>query len=42
MKDNEISVGALKEVLRRLHNWKTAGPDEIQNFWYKQLSLIHK
>ena len=24
------------------HNWKAAGPDKIQNFWYKKLTSTHE
>ena len=38
----QISLPQLKEVLKKLHNWKSPGLDQIQNFWLKKLSSVHE
>lgn len=38
----EISIQQLTTVLTRTHNWKSPGPDKLQNFWYKRLTCTHE
>ncbi len=28
-------------VIRSTHNWKSPGPDKVENFWIKQLTSLH-
>ena len=37
----DISAKDVKEVLTTAQNWKSPGPDRIQNFWYKKFSSCH-
>lgn len=37
----EITKEEILAVIRKTHNWKSPGTDQIHNFWYKQLSAIH-
>jgi len=34
MKDHKVNITELKGTLRQMQNWKAAGIDGIQNFWY--------
>lgn len=29
------------EILKHIQNWKSPGPDKVQNFWIKQLTSLH-
>lgn len=31
----------VKDAVGKLMNWKSPGPDRIQNFWYKRLTCVH-
>ena len=39
--DIQISVGSVRQQLRRMPNWKSPGPDEIHGFWLKNLRSLH-
>ena len=32
----------MKEILGRMPNWKSPGPDLVHGFWLKNLSSLHK
>lgn len=36
-----LQLNDIKETVKKLHNWKTPGPDNIHNFWWKHLESIH-
>ena len=36
----DITTGSLKKILRRIPNWKSAGPDLIKGFWLKNFSSL--
>ena len=38
----DITSADLTPALRRLHNWKAVGQDQVQNFWIKHLMPLHK
>ena len=37
-----ITTGSLKEILGRMPNWKSPGPDVVQGFWLKNFSSLHE
>lgn len=37
----QIELNDVRKVINGTHNWKTPGPDQIQNFWYKRLTYTH-
>ncbi|XP_030758039.1 uncharacterized protein LOC115883768 [Sitophilus oryzae] len=38
----EINLEDIKLALKKVHNWKAPGPDNIQNFWLKSFESIHQ
>jgi hypothetical protein len=36
-----ITIEDVRTTIKRTNNWKAAGADHIQNYWYKQLSAAH-
>lgn len=42
MSFNGITKDEVKQILAGAPNWKSAGPDKIQNFWYKKLTCTHE
>ena len=38
----DITTGTLKKILGRMQNWKSPGPDLVQEFWLKNISSLHK
>ena len=38
----DITTGSLKEILGRMPNWKSPGPDLVQGFWLKNCSSLHE
>jgi hypothetical protein len=36
-----ITTEEVRTAIKRTKNWKVAGADHIQNYWYKQLSAAH-
>ena len=36
-----INKTDLTDALIKAHNWKSPGPDKIQNYWYKNLTAVH-
>lgn len=41
MPNQAITVEEFKQALAGSLNWKAAGPDKIQNFWYKKFTSTH-
>lgn len=37
-----ITTEEVKEALKKTTNWKSPGPDHIQNYWYKRLYSTHE
>lgn len=37
-----FTVNEIVKVIRKTQNWKSPGPDKVQNFWIKQLSALHQ
>ena len=37
-----ITTGSLKNILGRMPNWKSPGPDLVQEFWLKNFSSLHE
>jgi len=37
----QLSIEALRGVLRKSHNWKTPGCDKLHTFWWKKFSAVH-
>ena len=38
----DITTGSLKKILGRMPNWKSPGPDLVQEFWLKNFSSLHE
>ena len=38
----DITTGSLKKILGRMPNWKSPGPDLVQEFWLKDFSSLHE
>ena len=38
----DITTGRLKKILGRMPNWKSPGPDLVQEFWLKNISTLHE
>ena len=38
----DITTGSLKIILGRMPNWKSSGPDVVQEFWLKNFSSLHE
>ena len=38
----DITIGRLKKILGRMPNWKSPGPDLVQEFWLKNISTLHE
>ena len=38
----DITTGSLKNILGRMPNWKSPGPDLVQGFWLKSFSSWHE
>jgi hypothetical protein len=37
-----ISIEEIKLVLSKTHNWKSPGPDNIHNYWWKNFKSVHQ
>ena len=38
----DITTGSLKKILGRMANWKSPGPDLVQRFRLKNISILHE
>ena len=38
----DITTGTLKKILGRMPNWKSTGPELVQEFWLKNFSSLHE
>ena len=38
----DITTASLKEILNRMPNWKSSGPDLVKGFWLKTFSSLHE
>ena len=36
-----VETNDVREATRYLRNWAAPGPDGVQNFWYKKLTVVH-
>ena len=36
-----ITMKGLKQAISRMPNWKAAGPDHVQGFWFKKATSLH-
>lgn len=41
MLNSNFSLDEVREAMREISNWKSAGPDKIQNIWVKKLTSTH-
>lgn len=41
MLNSEMSVEDIKEVIKKLQNWKAPGVDGLQNYWIKRFPALH-
>lgn len=37
-----VTTEQVKHIISKTHNWKSPGPDKIQNFWLKRLPAVHE
>ncbi|XP_037930235.1 uncharacterized protein LOC119664965 [Teleopsis dalmanni] len=37
-----ITCDQVKRIIAKTHNWKSPGPDHIQNFWFKRFTAVHQ
>ncbi|KAL0841160.1 hypothetical protein ABMA28_014906 [Loxostege sticticalis] len=42
MQFDDINVDEITAIINKTHNWKAAGVDSIQNFWFKKLYPFHE
>lgn len=42
MPNYALTSADISNAVRRLINWKSPGPDKIQNFWYKRFTSVHQ
>lgn len=38
----DFTVSEIKNAIKKSQNWKSPGPDMLQNFWIKHLSALHQ
>jgi hypothetical protein len=36
-----ITAADIRKVVKKMHNWKSPGPDNIHNYWWKHLTSLH-
>ena len=36
-----VTAKELKGAIARMSNWKAAGPDHVQGFWFKKVTNLH-
>ena len=41
MSNYEVTEDILMAIIKKLHNWKSPGAGQIQNFWFKQFNTFH-
>lgn len=39
--DIHITLQDLRTGVRTMSNWKAAGPDHVQGFWFKKMTELH-
>ena len=39
--DIQITLEDIQFGVRRMANWKAAGPDYIQGFWFERMTNLH-
>lgn len=39
--DYYFTLCEITEIIKKTHNWKATGTDNIHNFWYKQFTNLH-
>ena len=37
----DITKDKMTRVMRKMSNWKTPGPDNVQGYWLKNLTPLH-
>jgi hypothetical protein len=42
MTQAQITISDIQQTIKRVLNWKAAGPDGIQNFWWKKFTSVHR
>lgn len=41
MNETPITEHDITDTIKKTSNWKSPGPDQIQNYWYKKLPVVH-
>jgi hypothetical protein len=42
MKGYKVSLDELKNAIKKTHNWKAPGCDNVHNYWYKHFTSTHQ
>jgi hypothetical protein len=42
MTNEAITFEHIRQVIKKLHNWKAPGLDKIQNYWWKNFPCLHQ
>ncbi|KAL3273687.1 hypothetical protein HHI36_015117 [Cryptolaemus montrouzieri] len=42
MEYTPLTTGEVINIIKKLHNWKAAGPYHVQNYWLKKLWCTHE
>jgi hypothetical protein len=37
----EITIDEVTKIIKASHNWKALGHDRLQNFWWKEFTIVH-
>ena len=38
----DITKDKMRRVMRKMPNWKSPGPDNVQGYWLKSLTSLHE
>ena len=38
----DITKDKMRRVIRKMPNWKSPGPDNVQGYWLKSLTSLHE
>ncbi|XP_052756188.1 uncharacterized protein LOC128201893 [Galleria mellonella] len=41
MQYEHVPIQVFDDVIKKMHNWKAPGTDNIHNYWYKKFSRLH-
>ena len=41
-RDIVITLNSIRKQMKRIPNWKAAGPDGVQGYWLKNFGTLHQ